>query len=250
MLININYIYVVNSKILNDMKKSIFSALCLVLLATTTQNAWGESYSTGTIPSSGWDKSGGNMTMSNIEWAYSSSTYIAQNNGNIQIGSKNNPQTSNWTIQTPISNFGQSIKITAISITAYTTATTATYDISVNGSSVKSGSLTTSSKTYSVSNLSITSGDIVITLKGSNNSKAMYLSSITVTYETGSTGTTVYLGLFLAAFVAVRACVRRVECLYATFHHIIMSKIDFRSVHFAKECFVCFLFLVLCCFCR
>ena len=56
----------------------------------------------------------------------------------------------------------------------------------------------------------------------------------------GSTGTTLYLGLFLAAFVAVRACVRRVECLYATFHHIIMSKIDFRSVHFAKECFVCF----------
>lgn len=41
MLININYIYVVNSKILNDMKKSIFSALCLVLLATTTQSAWG-----------------------------------------------------------------------------------------------------------------------------------------------------------------------------------------------------------------
>lgn len=43
MLININYIYVVNSKILNDMKKSIFSALCLVLLATTTQSAWGQS---------------------------------------------------------------------------------------------------------------------------------------------------------------------------------------------------------------
>ena len=138
--------------------------------------------------------------MSNIEWAYSSSTYIAQNNGNIQIGSKNNPQTSNWTIQTPISNFGQSIKITAISITAYTTATTATYDISVNGSSVKSGSLTTSSKTYSVSNLSITSGDIVITLKGSNNSKAMYLSSITVTYETGSTPTTLYLGQEMELF--------------------------------------------------
>ena len=66
-----------------------------------------------------------------------------------------------------------------------------------------------------------------------------YIGSFTIT-PAGSTGTTLYLGLFLAAFVAVRACVRRVECLYATFHHIIMSKIDFRSVHFAKECFVCF----------
>ncbi|MDY4850970.1 MAG: hypothetical protein SO182_07065 [Paludibacteraceae bacterium] len=66
------------------------------------------------------------------------------------------------------------------------------------------------------------------------------IASITVTYESGSTPTTVYLGLFLAAFVAVRACVRRVECLYATFHHIIMSRIDFRSVYFAKALFFLF----------
>ena len=80
---------------------------------------------------------------------------------------------------------------------------------------------------------------------GTSSSSRLYLASITVTYESGSTGTTVYLGLFLAAFVAVRACVRRVECLYATFHHIIMSKIDFRSVHFAKALFVSFLGFVL-----
>ena len=69
-------------------------------------------------------------------------------------------------------------------------------------------------------------------------------TKIVVTFEiAGSISTTLYLGLFLAAFVAVRACVRRVECLYATFHHIIMSKIDFRSVHFAKALFFCFLFI-------
>ncbi len=165
--------------------KVLFTVLC-VACATTV---WGEGYSTGTIPS-GWSTSGGNITMSNIQWAYSSSTYIGLNSSKIQIGSSKKPQTSDWTIQTPISNFGQSIKVTAISITAYTTATTATYDISVNGSSVKSGSLTTSSTSYSVSNLAATSGDIVITLKGSSSSKAMYLSNITVTYESsGSTET-------------------------------------------------------------
>ena len=180
-----------NTKNQSNMKKLkvLFTVLC-VACATTV---WGEGYSTGTIPS-GWSTSGGNITMSNIQWAYSSSTYIGLNSSKIQIGSSKKPQTSDWTIQTPISNFGQSIKVTAISITAYTTATTATYDISVNGSSVKSGSLTTSSTSYSVSNLAATSGDIVITLKGSSSSKAMYLSNITVTYESsGSTETTVYL---------------------------------------------------------
>lgn len=178
-----------NTKNQSNMKnlKVLFTVLC-VACATAV---WGESYSTGTIPS-GWSTSGGNITMSNIQWAYSSSTYIGLNSSKIQIGSSKKPQTSDWTIQTPISNFGQSIKVTAISITAYTTATTATYDISVNGSSVKSGSLTTSSTSYSVSNLAATSGNIVITLKGSSSSKAMYLSNITVTYESsGSTETTV-----------------------------------------------------------
>ena len=180
--------------------KVLFTVLC-VACATAV---WGESYSTGTIPS-GWSTSGGNITMSNIQWAYSSSTYIGLNSSKIQIGSSKNPQTSDWTIQTPISNFGQSIKVTAISITAYTTATTATYDISVNGSSVKSGSLTTSSTSYSVSNLAATSGNIVITLKGSSSSKAMYLSNITVTYESSSsTETTDYNK---QEYITVQRCV-------------------------------------------
>ena len=108
---------------------------------------------------------------------------------------------------------------------------------SATGTGVASGS-GASSVTIDCSSLSLKTG--YITASG-----AVRIWDITVTYETGSTSTTLYLGLFLAAFVAVRACVRRVECLYATFHHIIMSKIDFRSVHFAKALFFCFLGFVL-----
>ena len=143
---------------------------------------WATTYTTGTIPS-GWSSNGGNMTMNNVEWTYSSATFLSNNSGKIQIGSKNNPQTSDWTIQTSVSNFGSNKKITSVAITAYTTATTATYDISVGGTSVKSGNLTTSSATYTANNLEVTSGSIIIKLKGSSSSKAMYLSGISVTYD-------------------------------------------------------------------
>ena len=176
------------------------AALCL-LLSFGFGNAWGDTYNFLTpsiteIPGS-WSTSGGSKTINSISWTYSSATYIALDNSHtkIQIGSKKNPQTTDWTIQTAISNFGSGKKVTAISITAYTTATTATYDISAGGSSVKSGSLTTSSSTYSATSLNVTSGDIVVTMTGSSNSQGMYLSNISVTYEDagGSTYTVVYI---------------------------------------------------------
>lgn len=145
-------------------------------------------YTFSSIPTTGWSKSGGSQTINSISWTYSSSTFIGEQSSKIQVGSKNNPQTSAWTIQTAVSNFGANKKITAIAITAYTTAASATYDISAGGSSVKSGSLTTSSATYTASGLDVTSGDIVITLTGSSTSKAMYLSNISVTYEDISGG--------------------------------------------------------------
>ena len=140
-------------------------------------------YSFSNIPTTGWSTSGGTQTINNINWTYSSSTYIGVNNSRIQIGSKNSPQTTAWTIQTPISSFGQNVTVTGVSITGYTTQTTATYAISVNGTTVKNGSLTTSSATYSATNLNYTSGNIVVTMTGSRNSRAMYLSNIQVTYE-------------------------------------------------------------------
>ena len=155
-----------------------------MFLTLTVSTAWGETYNFSNIPTSGWKKDGGSQTINGKDWTYSSSTYIGVTSSKIQIGSKNDPQTTDWTISAPISRFGTNIKITKVSITANTTATTATYDISVGGSSVKSGSLTTSSSTYSSNTLNTTTGNIVVTLKGSSSSKAMYLSNIAVTYET------------------------------------------------------------------
>lgn len=160
-----------------------------MFLTLTASTAWGATYNFSNIPTTGWTKNGGSQTINEKKWTYSSSTYIGVTSSNIQIGSKNDPQTSNWTIQIPINSFGTNIKVTKVAITAYTTATTATYDISVGGSSVKSGSLTTSSAAYSSNTLNATTGNIVVTLKGSSTSKAMYLSNIAVTYETAAATT-------------------------------------------------------------
>ena len=156
-------------------------AVLLFMLTISIGNAWGATYTY--TPTGSYSTSGGESTSNSISWTYSSATYISLNGSKIQVGSKNNPQTTDWTIQTAVSNFGSSKKVTSISLTAYTTVTSATYDISAGGSSVKSGSLTTSSNTYTASDLNVTSGDIVITMTGSSTSKAMYLSSITVVYE-------------------------------------------------------------------
>ena len=174
-----------------------FAAVFALVFVLGVGNVWGAptTYNFSNLPTTGWNTSGGSQTINGKSWTYSSSTHISNNSSKIQVGSKNSPQTSNWTIQTAISNFGANKKITAVAITAYTTATTATYDISVGGSSVKSGSLTTSSATYTASSLNATSGNIVITLKGSSSSKAMYLSNIAVTYDDNS-GPTLYTVTF------------------------------------------------------
>ena len=159
--------------------------LLLCALIVGYGSAWAEEtiYDFGNIPTTGWSKNGGTQAINSVTWTYSSCTYIGVNNGRLQIGSKSSPQTTAWTIQTPVSSFGENIVIKAVEITAYTTAESATYDIEVGSSSVKSGALTTASATYSATNLNITSGSVVVTLTGSSSSKAIYLSNISVTYE-------------------------------------------------------------------
>lgn len=231
MLININYIYVVNSKILNDMKKSIFSALCLVLLATTTQSAWGaevtitfktaaqdgsieikSSTQSSTVISSGTDYVSG----------FTSSCSKAYYNGKsgVKLGSKSSAGTLEFNIATA---YQSNIKKITIKSAKYG-SDTGTLTLYSGSTSLKEGISPGTDFTYTFATPTTVSSIKLVT-----SAKRAYITSITITYETGSTGTTLYLGLFLAAFVAVRACVRRVECLYATFHHIIMSKIDYLS---------------------
>ncbi|MCI7336973.1 MAG: hypothetical protein MSH41_00005 [Bacteroidales bacterium] len=222
------------------MKKSIFSALCLVLLATTTQSAWGaevtitfktatqdgsteidSSTQSSTVISSGTDYVSG----------FTSSCSKAYYNGKsgVKLGSKSSAGTLEFNIATA---YQSNIKKITIKSAKYG-SDTGTLTLYSGSTSLKTGISPGTDFTYTFDTPTTVSSIKLVT-----SAQRAYITSITIIYETGSTGTTLYLGLFLAAFVAVRACVRRVECRYATFHHIIMSKIDFRSVHFAKECFV------------
>lgn len=166
--------------------KMFVALLFTCLLAVGS--AWAESVTyTVTFPTTGWSTSGGSQNLNNITWTYAATGHIGtSNSGYLQIGSKNDPQTEDWTISTPISSFGANAIITSVKLSAYTTAATATFDISVGGDSKQSGDLTTSSSSYTASNLNATSGDIVITLTGSSTSKAMYITGIEVTYSLGS----------------------------------------------------------------
>ena len=177
------------TNILTNMKLYTKVICTVAVLLGMSVSAWGTpaTYTFSSIPTTGWSSSGGSQTINGISWTYSSGTYVGQNGGRIQVGSSNNPQGYNWTIQTAISNFGSGKKITAVAITGYATqnANYSSYDISVGGSSVKSGSFSASSDTYTASSLNVTSGNIVITLCGNstNSTKALYLSDISVTYE-------------------------------------------------------------------
>lgn len=153
----------------------------LTLLTLFFGVGWAETY-THTFASGQVSASGGNVTLSNVSWTASEATYIGFTNSALQIGSKNNPQTSEWTLKT--SAFTGTIS--EIKINAWTGGA-GTYAISVGGTSYKSGNLATSSTDITATGNS--SGEVVISMKAS--SKAMYLKSITVTYTTGGSQTTV-----------------------------------------------------------
>ena len=189
-------------------------------------NAWGATFSqTYTLSNS---DNGQNKATGDVTWAIGTNA-ITKDRNNMKL-------TGTITVTLPAGATLTSVEITKSNTWG-------------SGATVVFASETTTLNTFSNSGsftLTKNKTDLVYTFtKSGTNSKNAWVKTIKVTYESGSTGTTVYLGLFLAAFVAVRACVRRVECLYATFHHIIMSKIDFRSVHFAKALFVSFLGFVL-----
>lgn len=121
--------------------------------------------------------------MNKVNWTYTTSTYIAYSNGRLQIGSKNNPQTTDWSISTPVSSFGSNVKITNVNFTGYTTNQGATYSLEVGNEVLSSGNLTTSYDTYEAKNINVQTGEIKITLKGTSSSAALYIKDINVVYE-------------------------------------------------------------------
>lgn len=199
------------------MKKSIFSALCLVLLATTTQSAWGATANFTYSDLTGQGKSGSGAAFTGATVEDITMTGVGYGNTNyVQIYAKGT------FVFTP----SNGATITKIVLTATTTTYARTWSASPGSVSVSSTTITWTGSSTSA-----------VTLTNTASAQAR-ITKMVVTYESGSTPATLYLGLFLAAFVAVRACVRRVECLYATFHHIIMSKIDFGVFNSTKDCVV------------
>jgi hypothetical protein len=151
----------------------------LLLFVLVTGNAWGATATTWTwtAATGNLGSSSGTKTLNGKSWTIVRGTakYTGfDSSKGIQIGSSSNSEGS-WSLST--SDFS-TYTITGISVTA-STGNKATYDISVGGSSEKSGSLTSTSSVYSVSGLS-TSGTITISFNAS--SKAMYIKSISVTY--------------------------------------------------------------------
>ena len=173
------------------MKKFLLKTILLLfaLIVGGVSSTWADTTGTLTLSSSNKfgtssgstknDDQGNTWTCvgSNIQNSYQT-TYSGQQFG---TGSTNNTFTFT-------ANFSGKI-VTGVSITAAAGNSTPTYDISVGGSSKKSGSLSTTSKTYSTGSISGT-GNVVITLNQNGGKKAVYLGSIVVTYSASSGETT------------------------------------------------------------
>lgn len=169
----------------NGSKKltKLFAAIFFLFLLGVG-NAWGtdvtatltlsSSVKFGTSSGSTLDDNKGNTwtcTGSNIQNSYQT-TYSGQQFG---TGSTNDTYTFTCTL-------GGGATITSISATMAAGNSTPTYDISVGGSSKKSGSLSSTSTTYSTGTISST-GAICITLDQNSGGKAVYLGAISVSYS-------------------------------------------------------------------
>lgn len=213
MLININYIYVVNSKILNDMKKSIFSALCLVLLATTTQSAWGAT-ETLTFSNVGKDlPSTANTTVSTTTVnSYTFNYYQCKkqtsgSNYYAFLTKSVSPYFGNATaIPGTITSVSVTIPSGASKSTTYTIGFSTTPITSADActTTLGKGNNTTFTAKNSVSGATY----FAISLGNANNGQ---ISSITVTYETGSTPPTLYFGQEMELFGTPPVALRFLE---------------------------------------
>ena len=155
------------------MKKSIFSALCLVLLATTTQSAWGE---TVTFSPSDYSGQGGASGTGGEASATKSGITITSTKAYVD-GTTAVREYKNGTI-----TISSTSTITSVVVTGTTTA----YGTAFGSGGVSSGKWNAGTWTGSATSITFTAG-----------AQARW-KKITVTYETGSTGTTLYLGQELA----------------------------------------------------
>lgn len=155
--------------------------LVLCLLALGVNGVWADTYThTWTATNNGT----GSVTLSSKSWTiaytWEGESYFGYDatKGN-QMGSGKKPAR---TITLSTSAFSSS-RITSISVNASTASdATATLSVTVGGESYINTSLTSSAKIYTKENGTST-GDIVLTISQPSTSKALYIKSISITYE-------------------------------------------------------------------
>ena len=134
-----------------------------------------------------WLTASTTLTWQGIDW--SASADANPNSGSrsqVQIGTGSNPARN-----VNISTNGFTGTITSVTVNAWTAKDAqATLSVTVGGNSYISQSLTNTSTDYTGSGSS--SGEIVINISQPTTSKALYIKSITVTYEEGSTSSVDY----------------------------------------------------------
>ena len=167
-------------------KITFFKVLLTLVLLCGVGNAWGES-TTATLslsssnkfgtqsPSSLNDDQGNTWTCTSLDNdAGIQNSYQATYSGQ-QFGTGSTQ--CKFTFSASIANKC----ITSVKATMAAGGTTATYDISVGGTSWKSGNLSKKSTEYTATGSGF--GEIVITLDQNNGGKAVYLGKISITYE-------------------------------------------------------------------
>lgn len=128
----------------------------------------------------------GTITLGNVSWYQSAATYIGfdntANERGVQIGSSGNPNTSYFYLETPISSFGNNIKVTQVKVTLATSSILNEYKLSFGQITTAFRKIdSTSNKAYSTTRQNETSGFINIGLKAT--SGAMYISKIEISYQ-------------------------------------------------------------------
>ncbi|MBQ6080503.1 MAG: hypothetical protein IJK93_09540 [Muribaculaceae bacterium] len=165
--------------------KKIYILTAVFALLTLSLNAQTRAVETNTytytLPNSNaFSTSGGNATLGDFTWTYSSFTYRGwENTRGMQIGSRNNP-TSTFTLST------SEIPGTITSITVGANAYNANATIRATVGGAAFGTTQNLSSGNSAATNTFTgsaSGEIVITWTNVNNGRAMYFKSIEVTYE-------------------------------------------------------------------
>ena len=177
----------------------LFFAL-FAMLALGVSNAWGavanpyvHNFASGEVKTTAQNA----KVLDGVTWSISSATYVGfDNTKGVQIGSGNNPQNSTaWTMSTPISSFGENIQVTKVEIaiaTASSGGVTYTITAGAQKATATLGATTTvTTKSLDCSANPVSTGTLTISLL-STKSKAVYIKSVKVTYETASgTGETV-----------------------------------------------------------